>query len=175
MKRLNPLTKKPFKHGDIREDGYIFVSYNTSKLRKDGTYKENWYTPQKFKQRNNIIINFHAKNRLTKPGRALQLLNGAKGRVKKSNGVVTIDKNWIQKRLDKGLCELTNLPFNLELTNTRMNPYSPSLDRIDSTNPNYDEKNTRLVLTAVNLTLSNFGQREILPILKAMIKGIENK
>ena len=176
MKRLNPKTNLPFVHGFTREDGYVFVSYQSTKLRKDGTFKENWYTPEKFNSRNQYITGQHAKNRLVPVGRAQQLLNGAKGRVKKSTGIVSIDRDWVQQKLDKGICELTGLEFNLERSDkTRMNPYSPSLDRIDSKDPNYTKDNTRLVLTAVNLALSNFGEQDLLPILEAMVKSIKEK
>lgn len=42
MKRLNPKTGKPFIRGDRRDDGYYFVQYKTSRIKKDGTYQENW-------------------------------------------------------------------------------------------------------------------------------------
>ena len=176
MKRLNPATNKPFCHGEIREDGFVFVSYQPTKLRSDGTFKENWYTPEKFKLRNDYIIGHHAKNRLNNSGRAQQILNNAKGRVKKTGGVVEIDKEWIKQKLDTGVCEFTGLKFDLSLSEkTRMNPYSPSLDRIDPANPNYNKQNTRLVLTAVNLALSEFGEATMQPILKAMIKPSKRK
>ena len=49
MKRENPKTGKPFKHGDVREDGYIFWTYEL-KLRKDGTFYEKWRSPEVFKR-----------------------------------------------------------------------------------------------------------------------------
>ena len=48
MKRLNPKTGKPFKMGDTREDGYVFVGYRQPGVRKDGTFHESWYRPDKF-------------------------------------------------------------------------------------------------------------------------------
>ena len=43
MKRINPITGEEFKRGDTREDGKIFLRYNTSKpLKKDGNYIEIW-------------------------------------------------------------------------------------------------------------------------------------
>jgi hypothetical protein len=176
MKRLNPKTNKPFCHGDVREDGFVFVSYQPTRLRSDGTFKENWYTPEKFKLRNEYIIGHHAKNRLSNSGRSQQLINSAKGRVKKTGGEVTVDKLWVKEKLDTGVCELTGLKFDLSLSDkTRMNPFSPSLDRIDPENQNYSEQNTRVVLTAVNLALSEFGEKTMLPILEAMVKSIKRK
>lgn len=174
MKRLNPKTNKPFCHGDIREDGFVFVSYQTTKIRCDGTFKENWYTPEKFKLRNKYIIEHHAKNRLENLGRSQQLINGAKGRAKKTKGVVSVDRLWVKEKLDAGVCELTGLKFDLSVADkTRMNPFSPSLDRINSENPNYDKQNTRVVLTAVNLALSEFGEKIMKPILEAMLKKMK--
>ena len=50
MKRLNQETNKPFKWGDVREDGYLFKCYKLSKgLKKDGYFMEVWKNPKTFK------------------------------------------------------------------------------------------------------------------------------
>tara|TARA_B100001057_G_scaffold383110_1_gene389243 strand:+ start:356 stop:1057 length:702 start_codon:yes stop_codon:yes gene_type:complete len=49
LKRENPNTGKPFRHGDVREDGYIFWAYEL-KLREDGTFYEKWRSPEVFKR-----------------------------------------------------------------------------------------------------------------------------
>ena len=46
MKRINPETNKPFKCGDVREDGFIFDAYVKSVTRKSGYYKEIWRSPE---------------------------------------------------------------------------------------------------------------------------------
>jgi hypothetical protein len=46
MKRLNPNTNKPFKRGDVREDGHIFGQYQSSIIKKDGYYMEQWLSPK---------------------------------------------------------------------------------------------------------------------------------
>lgn len=45
MKRLNTETEKPFKAGDIRDDGYIFQNYRLTVINKDGYYQEVWISP----------------------------------------------------------------------------------------------------------------------------------
>lgn len=50
MRRPNPDTNKPFKQGDLREDGYIFSCYLLNKLDKKGFYKERWYSPDAYKK-----------------------------------------------------------------------------------------------------------------------------
>ena len=53
MKRINPKTQKPFKHGDIREDGYIFLQYHFTKpVKQNGYYIEDWRNPQSFAKTN---------------------------------------------------------------------------------------------------------------------------
>lgn len=47
MKRLNPETGKPFVHGDKRQDGYVFLRYE-SRLKKDGTQVETWLHPETY-------------------------------------------------------------------------------------------------------------------------------
>jgi hypothetical protein len=50
---------------------------------------------------------------------------------------------------------------------------APSLDRINK-HKHYTEDNCRVILWAVNCALSEYGTENILPILKAMVKGIED-
>ena len=51
MKRINPLTKKEFKYGDKRKDGYIFYAYVKSlKLTLKGFYPELWKSPTAWKK-----------------------------------------------------------------------------------------------------------------------------
>lgn len=46
-KRINPNTGKPFKRGDVREDGYSFVRYN-NRVNKKGLKGEIWLSPSAF-------------------------------------------------------------------------------------------------------------------------------
>ena len=58
MKRLNLNTNKPFKYGDVREDGFVFVDFRkTRPLKKDGMYQENWITKDKFETQKQYKIN----------------------------------------------------------------------------------------------------------------------
>ena len=50
MKRLNPLTGKPFKRGETREDGFIFVRYLTNRpIKENGLFREEWKNPERQK------------------------------------------------------------------------------------------------------------------------------
>ena len=50
MRRLNPVTELPFSRGDVRDDGFIFKSYDYRHLRKNGFYAEGWLSPASFKR-----------------------------------------------------------------------------------------------------------------------------
>jgi hypothetical protein len=45
-KRLNPETNRPFKKGEVRSDGFIFRTYEKSKILENGYYKESWLSPE---------------------------------------------------------------------------------------------------------------------------------
>lgn len=54
MKRLNPKTGQPFKRGDVREDGYVFSTYQKSVIRSDGTFKECWLRPDRLEAQREV-------------------------------------------------------------------------------------------------------------------------
>ena len=47
-RRLDPQTGMPFVRGACREDGYRFVTYQKTVVRKDDTFKELWLRPDRF-------------------------------------------------------------------------------------------------------------------------------
>jgi 5-methylcytosine-specific restriction endonuclease McrA len=52
MERLNPLTGKPWKYGDVGPDGKIFLAYRRkSRINKDGTFQMNWLSPEAWAKR----------------------------------------------------------------------------------------------------------------------------
>ena len=108
--------------------------------------------------------------RATSLYKAKHLISTAKYR----SDVVTITWQWVKEKIDKGFCELTGLPFDL---NTQpgfsKNPYAPSIDRIDSKIHKYTPENTRIVLHFVNQALNEYDQETALPILKAMVDKIK--
>jgi len=115
-----------------------------------------------------------AERRIKPQVRAGILINAAKRRCKTSQGKVSITLNWVKNKLETGVCELTGIDFDFNKPqNGYNNAYAPSLDRIDSKNPNYSPENTRVVLAAVNRALNEHGDKYLLPILKAMVAGIE--
>lgn len=49
LRRLNA-DGRPFKKGDVREDGYIFRTYQKTKITKEGFYKESWLSPKAYER-----------------------------------------------------------------------------------------------------------------------------
>ena len=106
-------------------------------------------------------------------GVAQRLLDTAKRRCKKSGGSVTISRQWIEQGIQMG-CEETGLPFCIGSKGSgSINNRAPSLDRIDSSNPDYCTSNTRVVCYQVNIAKSNFSDTECLEILFPMVQSIQ--
>lgn len=168
MKRINPVTGKPFMPGDIRQDGCIFSAY-TKVVKRNGFFREQWYSPNGLKNKKECSRicskKYSEAARLSELGRAKELLRHAKDR-----GPVSISLDWVHQEIKKGRCALSNLPFDLSPTKVfGKNPNSPSLDRIDPNDPEYSYKNTRVVLTCVNQALNQYGLNHFLKIAQAVI------
>lgn len=117
-----------------------------------------------------------AKCHATPIGRAKRLVNDLKNQKKGKRSLLekTLTIEDIIPALQNGKCQLTGLPFDFKPAKTTYrNPYAPSLDRIDS-QKGYTKNNVRIVLTSVNEALGEHPDETMLPILKAMVKAIEN-
>ena len=63
MKRLNIITNKPYRAGDIRDDGYIFQNYRLTKINNDGYYQEVWTSPAARKKREDTARKRHIRKK----------------------------------------------------------------------------------------------------------------
>lgn len=108
-------------------------------------------------------------------GRANSLLGNARKRCREKGIELHITQEWVEEHLTRGTCEITGLHFCFEPPDQKATRRwdAPSLDRIDK-DKHYTEDNTRVILWAVNCALSEYGTKIMLPILKAMVKGIES-
>lgn len=71
-----------------------------------------------------------------------------------------------------GRCMLTGIEWDSRATNANgKRPWTPSLDRIDS-QKGYEPDNTRLVCTAVNLALGDFGDKVLTRIAIALVDRV---
>lgn len=115
-------------------------------------------------------------------GRLTTVLCSARARAKKRGLPFDLDMEWLAGlwELQGGRCALTGLPMETpfraeEATNKRhFHPFSPSLDRI-TPGLGYTKENTRLVCTAINLALNEFGGDVFEQIAKGYLrKGEQN-
>lgn len=102
-------------------------------------------------------------------GRARHLFNSAKIRSGKRGREILIDVDWVQKKLEVGVCELSGLSFVFETSKGDRDPYAPSLDRIDNSK-GYTKENCRVILWALNMAFSNWGHETYLEIAKAYLQ-----
>ena len=180
MKRLNPETGKEFQCGDTREQDpkgkgrLLFRGYLT-KLNASGFYYEIWETPEKFWGRAKERKDYITKYTLDPINRAKFIWNRTKDGARRRKIGFHITTEDVMPALKRGVCELTGLPFCLDKPNNgaSTHPYAPSIDRIDS-NKEYTKDNIRIVLWAVNAATNQFTDKEMLPILKAMVRAMEN-
>lgn len=61
-------------------------------------------------------------------------------------GPSDIDLDWVMERLERGVCELSGVPFVYEVRH----PCLPSIDRIDPTQPGHMKDNCRVILWGLN-------------------------
>ena len=101
---------------------------------------------------------YHQSFLKTAAGRACLLLTGARARAKRGGLEVTLTNEWVRERLEKGVCEMSGIPFHSgpKERNTT-SPYSPSIDRIDSSK-GYTPENCRVVLWALNAAFGHWGE-----------------
>ena len=74
--------------------------------------------------------------------RAERLLNN----LKVNYGTTDIDHAWVMERLERGVCEISGVPFVYE----NRHPCLPSIDRIDRTQPGHMKANCRMILWGLN-------------------------
>lgn len=172
MKRLNPATNLFFRSGDVREDGYIFYQYSLKRKTANGFFVECWVKPsvyKKHKQDNRHGSTRNASNFIA------HLLNSAKSRCKgtpsrtasgrlPTNGNVTITRDWILKKLEKGICEATGD----KLTIVPRKNNTASLDRIDPNNPDYTPENCRIVTWQFNNMKGAYTDKEFIRVAKQL-------
>jgi hypothetical protein len=106
-------------------------------------------------------------------GRAKTLFKGASRRVVDTENF-DITADWIESRISLGNCEVTGIPFDFSQHPVySKNPYSPSIDRVDSTK-DYTKDNVRFVIWQVNMMRGEVSDEEMLVICNKFIEGIKN-
>lgn len=101
--------------------------------------------------------------------RAKRLVNAARCR---ASGEFSITAEWVKERIERGVCEATDLPFDLgEFPGSAKNPFAPSIDRIDS-NKGYTTDNVQVVAWIYNLMKGQLPDGTAKCVLLLMAKGV---
>jgi hypothetical protein len=106
----------------------------------------------------------------TTKGRAGHLLNNARGRAKRDNLEFSLDFEWLKPKLEKAICEVTNLPLVLRVNGGKghkENSFSPSLERKDNA-LGYTKENTQLVCWIYNRAKGAFEIADLLILARAL-------
>jgi hypothetical protein len=104
--------------------------------------------------------------RQTATGRAAQLQSNAKRRAQEKGIPFDLDRLDLIERITAGRCEVTGLPFDLA-AGAGLNPWAPSIDRIDSTK-GYTPDNVQVVVSAYNIAKGPWSD-DVLPTLARAI------
>ena len=148
-KRINKITGEPFKQGYVRDDGYIFKSYEFASTDKNGFYKEKWMSPQ-----------YHLRWRMA------QIISKSKnsrrrGNIPKENNL-TID--YLLSIFPNDFrCPVFGFIMEWGGEKTEEKDTSPSLDRI---NPNlgYVVGNVHFISTKVNRVKSDQSMERLVEL-----------
>jgi len=113
---------------------------------------------------------------ITKPyGRAVSLFNSAKSRAKKRDEDFKLTLDDVIKGIEIGYCQKTGIEFDLEMDirhemNTTVNPYAPSIDKIDR-HGIYEPSNVQYVSYWYNIARSQFSEDFFLTMCKIFVKN----
>jgi hypothetical protein len=122
MKRHNTLTNKPFNRGDIREDGFFFLGYQT-KLNKQGLFYEAWVKPDVWK-------NQTTKEKSTLEKHVKRTLSHIKSRAKKENIPFNLSFNYAMSIVTEE-CPALGVKLAWAEQKGMDRNKSPSLDKIN--------------------------------------------
>lgn len=103
-------------------------------------------------------------------GRAMTLLKSTQRRSVNYAEKNDLDLEYILNKLEKGVCEATGIVFDFDRPkSTIKNPYSPSVDRIDSSK-GYTRENTQIVIWQYNLMKGELTEQELLELCHKVIE-----
>lgn len=103
--------------------------------------------------------------------RASLLMTSVLSRCRKGNLPVEITAKWIEEILERGVCQVSGMPFDYgRHPHTRRNPFGPSVDQVVA-GKGYTLENSRIVLTALNLALCEWGVDTYVQIAQEVLRA----
>lgn len=103
-------------------------------------------------------------------------LNGIRQRAPAHGVEVTLDKEWLLRRLEPMRCEATGLPLQLSRGGYARgaNAFAPSVDRI-LPGEGYTPENCRVVCAAYNGWRSTYSDATILVLARALVSRADTE
>jgi len=141
-------------------------------------YKEN---PSSFKNRHNkwedknkeYRLNYHKEYRKNNQENCIKirLLSSARRRSESKKIEYNLDREWLEEKLKSGVCVKTGLSFIYEGNS----PYTPSIDRIDSTK-GYTKDNCQIVCKIYNFAKNIWDDSDVENMARGLLKesGCDN-
>ena len=96
------------------------------------------------------------------------MLKSAYSRAVKKNITFKLDRDWLDKKLEIGMCCKTNISFIYEFNS----PYTPSIDRIDSSK-GYTKENCQIVCKMYNFAKNMWTDDDVLNMAKKLLEKLQ--
>lgn len=131
MKRINPLTNKPFVRGDKRyEDDKVFSTYMPAQpTNKNGFIREQWLSPAAYEKMLLGIRDWERKQRSSFEGRVKNALKKVKSRSLESGIPFDLTYEYLLE-ISVKVCPILGIELSWETIGKGMQPDAPSLDKI---------------------------------------------
>lgn len=107
--------------------------------------------------------------------RASALFRAARANAKTAGVPFDLTPEWIQDRIEHGVCALSGLPLIMNRDpNVRVNPRAPSLDRI-MIGGGYTKDNVRVVCWQANMARGQYADATLLELAEGIIRTISSQ
>jgi hypothetical protein len=105
-------------------------------------------------------------------GRAVHMHNNMRARAKRNGVQCDISIEWIETRLQTGVCEVTGIPFVFKEgtgKGHKENSFSPSIERVNPIGP-YSEDNCQVTCWIYNRAKGAFPLADLTTLVNALAK-----
>lgn len=155
MKRLNPKTNRPFRHGDEREDGKVFNGYRLYKRIDSEYFHEYWVDGETFIKNKSHVYNFVK----TKKGHIYTLYKSAEKRAKEKKLDFDITLEYLIS-IASDECPIFKTNFVWGYDRRGYSGESPTLDRVFN-NLGYIKENVVFISKKANTAKSSYQYQDL--------------
>jgi hypothetical protein len=102
------------------------------------------------------------------------ILERTKARAKKKNFSFDLTEGWVQKKLNKGICEATGIELICNEYYEDKGPFVPSIDRLDNSK-GYTKDNCQMVIWIYNRAKGTSDLKTLYKMCKAFVEKYEKE